>query len=73
MTIPELTARDRGQLIANADDVSTSFSDKWGGCVFGDPKYDETHGWHIEVIGLLGDIQMDTVRIYPNGSREMVH
>jgi len=62
----------QGTLIAHADDVAISFQDKWGSAVVGDPKHDDIHGWHIEVIGLLGDIQMDTVRIYADGSREMV-
>jgi hypothetical protein len=70
--MPELTNDIRGALIANADDVAHSFSEKWGGAVVGDPKYDEIHGWHIEVIGLLSDIQMDTVRVTADGARELI-
>jgi len=67
-----LSAQKRGVLIANADDVANSFIEKWGHAVVGNPQYTEELGWHIEVIGLLGDIQMDTVRIFADGSRTMV-
>jgi hypothetical protein len=67
-----MTPQLHGTLIAHADDVSHTFIDKWGGAVVGDPKYTEERGWHLEVIGLLGDIQMDTIVIYGDGSRELL-
>lgn len=66
---PEL----RGVLTAHADDASHSLIEKWGRAVIGDPKYTQERGWHIEVIGLLGDIQMDTIVVYSNGARELIH
>lgn len=62
----------RGILVAHADDVSHSLIEKWGRAVVGDPKHTEERGWHIEVIGLLGDIQMDTIAVLSNGAREVV-
>lgn len=69
---PPLTSDVFGALVAHADDVSHNFIEKWGGAVVGDPVYTEERGWHIEVIGLLGDIQMDTIVVYANGSRELL-
>lgn len=68
----ELTNETRATLIAHADDVAHSFIEKWGGAVVGDLKHDEIHGWHIDVTGLLGDIQMDTTRVHTDGAREMI-
>lgn len=62
----------RGCLIANADDVAHSLIEKWGGAVLGEPQYTEEYGWHIEVIGLLDDIQMDTILVLSNGARQIV-
>ena len=62
----------RGVLIAHADDVATSLSDKCGRSVMGEPTYTNERGWHIEVVGLLDDILMNTVVVYPNGSRDVV-
>jgi hypothetical protein len=70
--IPTLTESERGQLIAHADDVAHSCIEKWGRAAVGDPTYDSTQGWYIEVIGLLDDIQMDTIWVFPNGSRELI-
>ena len=67
-----LTDETRGTLIAHADDVAHSLSEKWGRAVVGDPKYDEVRGWHIRVIGLLGDNEIDTVLISSDGARELV-
>ena len=62
----------RGCLIANADDVAHSLIEKWGSAVVGEPTYSEENGWHIEVLGLLDDIHMDTIWVYANGSREKI-
>lgn len=67
-----LTDEVRGQLIAHADDVAITLSDKWGRCAMGEPVYTEERGWHIEVVGLLDDILMDTIIVYPNGARELL-
>lgn len=62
----------RGLLIAHADDVAHALIEKWGNAVVGDPKCTDEYGWHIEVIGLLGDIQMDTILVFPFGSRILI-
>lgn len=67
-----LSPYHRGVLIAHADDVATSLSEKWGRSSMGEPIYTDDRGWHIEVVGLLDDILMDTVIVFPNGSRELV-
>lgn len=67
-----LTPKLHGTLIAHADDVSHSFIEKWGRAAVGDPTHTDERGWHIEVIGLLDDIQMDTIVVYSDGSREML-
>jgi hypothetical protein len=61
-----------GILTANADDASHTLIEKWGGAVVSEPKHSEERGWHIEVVGLLGDIHMDTVVVYSNGARELL-
>lgn len=72
MTQP-LNAQQRGSLIAHADDVANSLIEKWGRAVVGEPKCTEEHSlWHIEVIGLLGDIKMDVVLVFPQGSRILI-
>lgn len=71
MTTP-MTPELHGTLIAHADDVYTNFLERWGAAVVGDPKYTMDRDWHIEVTGLLGDIPMDVVVIYADGSRELL-
>lgn len=67
-----LSPYHRGMLIAHADDVSHTLIDKCGRAAVSEPTYTNEHGWYIEVVGLLGDIPMDTVIVFPNGSRELV-
>lgn len=67
-----LSSYHRGMLIAHADDVSNTLIEKWGRSAVGSPTYTNERGWHIEVVGLLDDILMDTIIVFPNGSRELV-
>lgn len=69
MTRPPMTDHQRGLLIAHADDVAHSLIEKWGTAVVGEPKYTEELSWHIDVVGVFGDIEMDTIRVFPFGSR----
>lgn len=70
--IPTLTENERGQLIAHADDVADSCIERWGRTVVSEPKYDSVKGWYIEVVCVLGDILMDTIWVFPTGSRELI-
>lgn len=72
MIVP-LNPHQRGNLIAHADDVANSLIEKWGTAVVGEPKFSDKYPrWHIEVVGLLGDIPMDTILVFPQGSRILV-
>lgn len=70
MTTP-ISPKTRGTLIAHADDVANSLIEKWGRAVVGEPRHNNMNGWHVEVIGLLGDIQMDTILVLSNGARQV--
>lgn len=59
-------------LAAYASDVAESLIEKWGQAVITEPVYTEESGWYVIVIGLLEDIQMDTIKVLSNGTQQKI-